>query len=78
MAKNTMLKTRKAYNPYEVYVYGDWKWKVLKKYQADDNKPFAIWLCAVTSPFIDYEEVGDTYAADVLGVARLVETNYDA
>lgn len=79
MAKNTMLKTRKADNPYEVWVYGDWTWKVLKKYQADDHKPFAKWLVAAQSPgTFGGWDMGDNYAAEIMAIATLVETNYDA
>lgn len=75
MPKNTMLKTRTIDNPYEVYAneYG-WEWRVLKKYQADDTKPYARWFCAVRSPYTfgtwDY---GDTYAQEVLDNATKLE-----
>ena len=32
-AANPCAKTRPVDNPYEVWVNGDWTWKVLKKYQ---------------------------------------------
>lgn len=75
MAKNTMLKTRTLDNPYEVYVNQlGWEWRVLKKYQADDRKPYARWFCAVRSPYTfgswDY---GDTYAQEVLDNATKLE-----
>lgn len=67
MAKNLMAKTRPAENPYEVYkASGGWTWKVLKKWQADDSKPFARWFCLVSSPYVPDGELGDCYAADVL------------
>jgi hypothetical protein len=75
MAKNTMLKTRSVDNPYEVYAneHG-WEWRVLKKYQADDHKPYARWFCAVRSPYTfgswDY---GDVYAQEVLDNATKLE-----
>jgi hypothetical protein len=67
MAKNTMLKTRKVNDPYEVYRAGGWEWRVLKKWQADDEKPYARWFCAVQSPFTyGSYDMGDCYAADIL------------
>lgn len=75
--KNLMGKTRPIDNPYEVWVAGNWTWKVLKKYQADDHKPYARWFCQVITPYTtESGDMGDTYAADVMAVARLVETNY--
>ena len=76
--KNTMAKTRPQDRPYEVWVAGDWTWKVLKKWQADDHKPYARWFCAVESPYTyGNPDLGDVYASEVMGVATLVETNYD-
>jgi hypothetical protein len=70
MAKNLMAKTRKVNDPYEVYRAGGWEWRVLKKWAADDLKPYARWFCAVKSPFtFDGYDMGDTYAADVLNNA---------
>lgn len=70
MAKNTMAKTRKVDNPYEVWRAGDWEWRVLKKWQADDHKPYARWFCAVKSPYTyDSYDMGDCYAADIINNA---------
>lgn len=64
--KNTCLKQRPADNPYEVWQSRDgWTWKVLKKWQGDDNKPGARWFCFVTSPFCPEGEYGDTYVRDI-------------
>lgn len=54
-------------NAYEVWATpdGSWTWYVLKKYQANDNKKFAIWFALVDSPFVPDGELGDTYVADV-------------
>lgn len=54
-------------NAYEVWSTLDrsWKWYVLKKYQADDNKENARWFCLVESPFVPRGELGDTYVKDV-------------
>lgn len=74
--KNTMRKLRKPGDPHETWVSrdGSWRWEVLKKYQADDTKPFARWLCAVYTPhtFPTYD-IGDVYAADVMREAHKVE-----
>ena len=63
--KNTMLKTRPVDNPYEIWVCGRWEWRVLKKWQADDNKPNARWYCFVTSPLCTQGEYGDCYVKDI-------------
>jgi len=66
-------KTRPQADPYEIWVDGDWTWLVLKKYQNDDRKPYARWLCAVKSPFtFGSYEVGDVYAAEVMDSAERV------
>lgn len=72
--KNTMLKTRKVNEPYEVWTNNfGWEWRVLKKWQADDKKPYARWFCAVRSPYTYGEwEYGDTYAAEVMQNAQKV------
>lgn len=64
--KNPCAKTRTKDNPYEV-------WKVLKKWQIDDYKPFARWFCFVTSPFCPEGEYGDVYVKDILMQAQKVE-----
>lgn len=73
MAKNLMAKSKKfdskgyCDNPYEIWQAGDWEWRVLKKWQADDYKPYARWFCAVKSPMTyDSWDVGDCYAADIM------------
>lgn len=77
MAKNLCAKTRPSDRPYEVWKAGGWTWKVLKKYQADDNKPYARAFCLVTSPNTTASgDMGDVYIAEIKSVARLVETDY--
>ena len=67
MAKNLCAKTRPADQPYEIWRAGSWEWRVLKKWQADDHKPFARWFCLVTSPHtLSSGDLGDVYAADVM------------
>lgn len=67
MAKNECAKTRPVTQPYEVWenARAGWKWKVLKKYQADDAKPYARWFCHASSPYCPEGELGDVYAAEV-------------
>lgn len=62
--KNQCLKTRPITNPYEVWRSrdGQWEWKVLKKYQTDDNAPFARWRVHCVSPHMPE---GDSYVNDV-------------
>jgi len=68
MAKNKQLKMRKQNDPYEVWksFCGQFEWKVLKKWQLDDNKPYGRWFCATKGPgtFGSYE-LGDEYVARI-------------
>jgi len=71
--KNTQLKTRPVENPYEIWQAngGQWEWRVLKKWQANDSKPYARWFCAVRSPFTyDSWEYGDVYVAEIKDLAH--------
>lgn len=65
MAKNLCAKTRPKYDPYEVWAnkVTGWTWYVLKKWQADDNKPGARWFCNTTSPIVPQGELGDEYVS---------------
>jgi hypothetical protein len=51
MAKNLCGKIRPVDKPYEIWTVGEWEWRVLKKWQADDNKPYGRYFCAVKSPY---------------------------
>lgn len=67
--KNLASKTRPFDKPYEIWQAAGWEWRVLKKYQTEEqeaNNPHARWLCAVTSPhtFGSYD-LGDTYVKEV-------------
>ncbi|MAH50585.1 hypothetical protein CMI37_32490 [Candidatus Pacearchaeota archaeon] len=76
--KNECLKERKKDNPYEIWQTpdGSWEWRVLKKWQADDNKLYARWMCAVKSPFtFGSFEIGDVYVKEIKENAIKVE-NY--
>jgi hypothetical protein len=67
MAKNLCAKTVKRDDAYEVWRSrdGSWTWYVLKKWQADDAKPYARWFCDVVSPFCPDGEMGDVYVSDI-------------
>ena len=77
--KNEFAKSRKKDNPYEIWKNfrpvledeeaGTWEWRVLKKWQIDDNKEYARWFCFVTSPFCPEGEYGDVYVADIKRLA---------
>lgn len=75
--KNLCAKRRPVENPYEIWmdprINGPWTWRVLKKYQADDNKPFARWLCHVTTPYVPQGEQGDCYVRDIVGSAVRIQ-----
>lgn len=74
MPKNPCAKTRKVDDPYEIWVYGDWEWRVLKKYKNPESEAedqYARWFCAVKSPFTHgFWEYGDTYVSDITSTAR--------
>lgn len=73
--KNTQLKSRPVTDPYEIWEgtldmgYGDvlhMTWRVLKKWQVDDDKPYARWYVAAKSEATYGEwEYGDTYVQDI-------------
>jgi hypothetical protein len=65
---NPFAKARKVDNPYEVWGTPDksWECRVLKKYQIDDNKPYARWFVATKSPFtFGSWEYGDQYVTEI-------------
>lgn len=67
--KNLCAKTVKRADAYEVWQAGDWTWYVLKKWQADDNKPAARWFCDVVTPICPHGELGDVYAEEIMSNA---------
>lgn len=72
--KNTCAKMRKKDNPYEIWKNDSgWEWRVLKKWQVDDNKPYARWMCAVSSPatYGSYD-FGDVYVQEIKSQAVCV------
>lgn len=72
--KNLQAKTRPASDPYDIYQSfdGTWTWNVLKKWQADDDKPFARWFCNVVTPIVPEGELGDVYVTDIKRHARRI------
>lgn len=75
MPKNEFLKERKVDNPYEVWENKEagWTWNVLKKWQIDDNKPYARWFCAVKSPMTYGSwEYGDVYVSEIKRYAERI------
>ena len=72
---NLCAKMRVPSKPYEIWQSpdGSWTWKVLKKWQADDNKPYARWMCAVYTPMTAPGcDMGDVYVSEIKSQARLV------
>lgn len=67
MVKNECAKTRNLDNPYEIWENqrAGWKWLVLKKWQVDDDKPYARWFCKVSSPMCPEGELGDVYVSEI-------------
>jgi hypothetical protein len=73
MAKNLCAKTVTTENAYEVWYHNGWTWYVLKKWQADDDKPYARWFCYVISPFTPDGEIGDCYVEEIKSIARRIK-----
>jgi len=70
-SQNKEAKTREVEVPYAIFKMGDWEWRVLKRYQTREKEAqnkYAIWFCAVRSPFTNFGwEYGDTYVNDIPG-----------
>lgn len=76
--KNECAKTRKVNEPYEIWkgsLMGmDCEWRVLKKWQADDNKPYGRWFCAVkTVACGGGYDMGDVYVSEIKAQGSKVE-----
>jgi len=70
----------KANMPIEIWETedGSWRWEIYKKYQKDDNKPFARAMCKVFSPITREQmasgcEIGDVYIKDIKSYARRIK-----
>jgi hypothetical protein len=74
--KNTQAKMRKIENPYEIWmspVFGGCEYRVLKKWQADDNKPYARWMVAAKSEAtFGGWDMGDEYVENIKAYGRKV------
>lgn len=67
-------KQAKIEDPHEIWKHGDWEWRVLKKWQANDNEPYARWMCAVKSPMTyGSYDIGDVYVHDIKSIAKKVK-----
>lgn len=75
MTKNPHKKTVSRENAHEVWQTpdGQWTWYVLKKWQNDDNKPFARWFCDVVTPIVPDGEKGDVYVKEIKEVAKRIK-----
>jgi len=52
---------------------GTWRWEVYRKYQKDDDKPYARWFCKVKSPFTRGGfDIGDVYVKEIKEYAKKV------
>ena len=80
-SKNLCGKTVKRANAYEVWSSNPgnpsdpqaWTWYVLKKWQANDDAPYARWFCDVVTPHT-YPgcDTGDVYVSDIKSQARRI------
>jgi hypothetical protein len=52
-------------NAYEVWQAGDWTWYVLKKWQTNDDQPYARWFCLVKTSIVPEGEYGDVYVSEI-------------
>jgi len=69
-----------AYEVYTSPIIPDWRWEILKKWQAPENEaknPYARWFCDVYTPIVPDGEIGDTYVNEILqdAKAQLVSTH---
>ena len=75
--KNLKGKTRGVNDPYEIYIYPGWEWRVLKHNVNPDREKtdrYASCFCAVKGPgTFDGYDMGDTYISDILTGTLLTE-----
>ena len=76
----SLRKTRPSTDPYEVWVAGDWTWKVRKFYKSRENTladEYGRVLCDVSSPgTFGGHDTGDVYYREITRNATLVSSNY--
>jgi len=58
-------REREVGDSYETWVRDDWEWRVLRKMQPDDDKPYARWFVAVKPPEYDTYIYGEVYAREI-------------
>jgi hypothetical protein len=65
--KLTTSQRLAQHKPIEVWQTpdGSWTWEVYKKYQKDDDKPYARWFVKAKSPFVPEGELGDEYVEGI-------------
>lgn len=67
--KNTQSKSRPLTQPYEIWtspVFGGCEYRILKKWQIDDNKPYARWFVAAkSSATFGGWDMGDEYVKNI-------------
>jgi len=81
--KNLQAKTVKRADAYEIWTtsrydrYQEdvtaWTWYVRKKWQVDDDRPYARWFCDVVTPHVPRGESGDVYVKDIKNQAWRVK-----
>lgn len=68
MTEKECARTRPVENPHEIWKTpdGTWEWRILKKWQENDEEPYARWYCAVKSPMTYGKyEIGDVYVKEI-------------
>ncbi len=81
--KNLQAKTRPVDDPYEIWVGNiplggnevlNIEWRILKKWQADDDKPYGRWFTAARSEatYGDWE-YGDVYVQEIKDFGRRIK-----
>jgi hypothetical protein len=74
--KNPCAKMVDREHAYEVWatIDGSWIWYVLKKWQTNDDAPYARWFCDVVSPIVgEAGEMGDVYVSEIKTYARRIK-----
>ena len=51
----------------------NWTWYVLKKWQGNDDKPYARWFCMVKTPYVPDGEAGDVYVSEIKAQAKRIK-----
>lgn len=75
---NVAGKMRKLDNPYASWAYGEWEFRLLKAWQAKQDKPYARWFMGVKSPMTYGKwELGDGYVAEYLPGLNVGIRSYD-